>query len=514
MSSQKKTWIIGLDGASFEILRPIMDAGKLPVLSGLLKNGASGVLRSTVVPFTPQAWASVMTGNNPGKHGVFGFVRQTPGQPPVFLSSKAIKGDKLWSLFSRRGLKSLVVNVPVTFPPEPLNGSMITGMMTPSKQVEFTYPPELKTRIQDTWPDYVIDITSGLNRSRDLSIMDELDAAQETRADLLLSLIKEEEPDFLFAVFVGPDRIQHAFSQFVNPISTAYRSERAEEWRERIYESYAKLDEIIGRLIALGKDANIIFISDHGFTVERGAFYTNDFLVSQGMLALKPSVGLMPARSIIRKLNISALKRFIPNKLIKKTISFTKEGIDWSKTKAYASSVAQQGIYINLIGREPEGIVSRENYDETRDTIIKALDGINEPNSKNNILKAHRREDVFSGPHLESIPDIILDFERSGLESKDSILGGPAVEWSDGGSRGIHHRDGVFLATGPDVRTGEFNGLLLEDIAPNILALAGIKPPDNIDGRVRPDIFKIKGLDKNDQDGVAPEEQVGNRSSK
>ena len=492
MSEFKKVRLIGLDGASFEILKPMMDAGRLPVLSNLIDKGASGVLRSNTVPFTPQAWTSVITGNNPGKHGVFGFVRQTPGQPPVFLSSRAIRGEKLWSWFSRRGLKSLIVNVPVTFPPEPLNGLMITGMMTPSEEVDFTYPADLKTRILKDWPDYRLDIPSGLNRSRDLSIMDELDSAMSVRADLLMTLIEEEAPDLVFVVFVVPDRIQHAYSQLIHPKSTAYESKTARRWRERIYESYSLLDGVIGRLLASARDTNTIFISDHGFTVERGAFFTNDFLKGLGLLALKKKAGYGLAGSAIGKLNISALKRFIPNKIIKKTIKFTKEAIDWSETSAYSSPVTQQGIFINLSGREPEGVVASADYERVRDEIIDALHTLKDPKTDTPIVKARRREEIFSGASIECIPDIVLDFELSGLEAKDSVLGGQAVQWSDGGSRGIHHRDGVFIAHGPDVKAGSYDGLRLEDIAPNVLALAGLDVPAELDGKLRSDIFNIK----------------------
>ncbi len=492
MSELKKIRLIGLDGASFEILKPLMDAGKLPVLANLINKGASGVLRSNTVPFTPQAWASVITGNNPGKHGIFGFVRQTPGEPPVFLSSRAIKGEKLWSWFSRRGLKSLIVNVPVTFPPEPLNGLMVTGMLTPSEEVGFTYPADLKNRILKQWPDYRLDIPSGLNRSRDLSIMDELDSAMSTRAEMVMTLIKEEAPDLVFVVFVVPDRIQHAYSQLIDPRSTAYDSETAKRWRERIYESYTKLDGVIGRLLESQEDTNTIFISDHGFTIERGAFFTNDFLKGQGLLALKKNPGYGLVGSVIGKLNISALKRFIPNKIIKKTIKFTKEAIDWSETKAYSSPVTQQGIYINLSGREPQGVVAPADYERVRDEIIDALHKLKDPKTDAPIVLARRREAVFSGDNIECIPDIVLDFEQSGLEAKDSVLGGEAVQWSDGGSRGIHHRDGVFIAHGPDVKAGSFDGLRLEDIAPNVLALAGLDVAPGPDGKLRDDIFNVK----------------------
>jgi predicted AlkP superfamily phosphohydrolase/phosphomutase len=492
VANKPPVWLIGLDGASFEVLAPLIEAGRLPVLEGLIKQGASGVLKSSVVPFTPQAWASVITGANPGKHGVFGFVRQQPGRPPEFSSSKTIEGDKLWTWFGRRGLTNLIVNVPLTYPPEPLRGSMITGMMTPSTDSGFTYPAELKSRILSDWPDYSLDIRASIDKSRDDRVLDELDAALSVQMDVLETLVKEQSPDFFFPVFVMLDRIQHIYGHWVHPRSTVYDSGAARKRRPRIWESYARLDQALGRLLSLAPPGtNTILASDHGFTVERGGFYTNDFLRSLGLLTLKKSSSHGAARLMIKRFNLSAVKRFIPNRLVRKTISFTKEAIDWSRTSAYASPVSQSGIAINLCGRDPRGIVPAADYERVRDTVIEALSTIKDPSTGESAVTARRREELFSGPNLSLLPDIVLNFDRSCLEAKETVLTGDGIVWSNGGSRAIHHRDGLFIAAGPAVAAGNFNDLALEDIAPNILALAGLDIPPGLDGRARADIFDV-----------------------
>jgi predicted AlkP superfamily phosphohydrolase/phosphomutase len=482
-------WLIGLDGASFDILEPMMAAGKMPVLQRLIKQGASGILKSTIVPFTPQAWASVATGNNPGKHGVFGFVRQQPGRPPEFSSSKSIKGDKLWTWLSRRRLTSLIVNVPLTYPPEPLEGVMVTGMMTPSTASEFTFPREFKKRLLADWPDYSLDISASIDKSRNDSVLDELDAALAVQMDMLETLVKEKAPHFFFPVFIMADRIQHIFGQWLDPRSTAYHSGLAQKRRARILSSYTKLDAAIGRLLSLAPaGTNVLLASDHGFTVERGGFYTNDFLRSIGLLVLKSSSGHSVLRSTLRRFNSSAVKRLIPHKLIKKTVSFTKEAIDWSQTLAYASPVSQSGIFINLQGREPDGIVPAADYDRLRHRILESLALFEDP-AGGPAINAYLREDVLAGDELPAMPDIILNFDRSFLEAKELVLGGKGIVWSDGGSRAIHHRDGLFVAMGPAISPGRFTDMTLEDIAPNILALAGVDVPPGLDGRLRTDIF-------------------------
>ncbi len=491
---KKRVWLIGLDGASFDILEPIFAAGKMPVLKKVMDTGASGILRSTIVPFTPQAWGSVITGNNAGRHGIFGFVRQMPGQAPEFLSSRTLQGDKLWTRLGRGGLKSLVVNVPLTYPPDPLNGSMVTGMMTPSTESEFTYPPQLKDRILKERPDYRLDVTSSIDKSRSLALLDELEAAMEHRVALTLDLLKEQDPDFLFKVFVLPDRIQHAYSQLIHPKSTAYDSAKAAKARGRIWDSYAKLDRALGRLLAAAPEGtDMIFLSDHGFSVERGGFFTNDFLAGIGARRFKKAgsasagaAGLM--RGVIRRFNLAGIKKFVPNKMIRQTIDMTKEAIDWEQTQAYASPLAQQGISINLKGREPEGIVEPQDYEKVRDGILSEIAKVSQENGAGSVA-AFRREEVFDGPYIKGIPDIVLDFAASSLEAKDAVLGGKPISWSDGGSRGIHHREGLFLGVGPGVRPGVYEDLSLEDIAPNTLGLFGLDGSDSMDGVRRDDVF-------------------------
>lgn len=157
---------------------------------------------------------------------------------------------------------------------------------------------------------------------------------------------------------------------------------------------------------------------------------------------------------------------------------------------AYSSPVAQQGIYINLKGREPGGIVDQKDFNSICDRIIEALNTLGDSKTGKAVVKAHRREEIFDGPFLDNIPDIVFDFEGSSLEAKDVLLGGDFLQWSDGGSRGIHHRDGLFIAVGPNVRPGWFEGLVLEDLAPNLLAMAGLDGFNTMDGRLREDIFK------------------------
>lgn len=491
----RPVWLIGLDGASFEILKPMMDAGALPVLSGLIDRGATGVMKSMVAPFTPQAWASVMTGNNPGKHGIFGFTRQLPGQPPEFLNLKSIKGDRLWTWFGQAGLSSLVVNVPLTYPPEPLNGAMITGMMTPSLDSDFTYPGQLKSRVLSKQPNYRLDVVNSTSRSRNTDILGEIESAMDIQVELVLDLVRETSVSFLFFVFVLPDRIQHMFSKFIHPKSPLYDSRRTLEWRTRIWESYARMDRAIGRLMAAApNEANILFASDHGFTVNQGDFYANDFLASLGLLSLENASRHGIARSLIRHLNVSKVKQFVPGPWLRKTATLTKAAIDWSSTKAYASPPTQSGIFINLIGRGAKGIVPEAEYESLRDRIIEALSSIGHPHTGAPVVKGVRREDAFFGPYIETIPDILLDFGDSGFESKDAILNGHYLTMSDGQPRGIHHRDGIFVAVGPQVKPGNFEGLRLPDLAPNVLSLAGLKVPAGLDGKIRPDIFTLTGV--------------------
>ena len=133
MKNVRKVICIGLDGATFDLIRPWLSKGKLPNIGRIIKDGVWGELESVIPPVSAPAWTSFMTGKNPGKHGIFGFKKEKQGTyEELFVNRKLIKSETLWKCLSDVGKKVIVINVPLTYPPEEINGYLMSGMDTPS----------------------------------------------------------------------------------------------------------------------------------------------------------------------------------------------------------------------------------------------------------------------------------------------------------------------------------------------------------------------------------------------
>jgi predicted AlkP superfamily phosphohydrolase/phosphomutase len=289
-----KALVIGLDGATFTVLTPLMQSGYMPHLQKALANGATGELLSTIPPVTALAWPSFMTGNNPGKHGLMGWQgRLNEHFERPWISGSTIRGPKLWHLANREGMRVCVVNVPVTYPPEPLNGVMVTGLLTPGLKAEFTYPPDLKPALLAAVPDYQIDVDVQ-HTQRDAGnpdairrFLDEAIAATQSRGKALRWLLQREHPDLAMIVFEMPDRLQHVLWQYIEKLPAPPEEiEGAAIIQERLLTCYQTLDEEIGRLVdGLPREAHLVFLSDHGFGPLETLVHMNDWLAQRGWLA-------------------------------------------------------------------------------------------------------------------------------------------------------------------------------------------------------------------------------------
>ena len=202
----QKTAVIGLDGGTFDLIKPWVEEGYLPTFKKLMNDGVWGELRSTMPPITAPAWSSFITGMNPGNHGLIDFIKRRPGTYEVGpVNASVRRGRSLWSLLSDSGKKVLTANVPVTFPPEPVNGTLITGLLTPSETSEFTYPPELAKRLRDSG--YRIHAPQSYARGNIDSFLNSIEETTTIQINHLWKLMDEEPWDFMMYVFRGPDRM-------------------------------------------------------------------------------------------------------------------------------------------------------------------------------------------------------------------------------------------------------------------------------------------------------------------
>ncbi|RLC82088.1 MAG: hypothetical protein DRJ03_10635 [Chloroflexi bacterium] len=494
-----KTLVIGLDGATFTVLTPLMQAGYMPNLQKALARGASSELLSTIPPVTALAWPSFMTGKNPGQHGLMGWQERLNDHfERPWVNQNHIRGSKLWHLASMAGLRVCVFNVPVTYPPEPLNGVMVAGMLTPDLKTEFTYPPELGEALLSAAPDYQIDIdvqhTRRDTRNLDaiLCFLDEAERITRARGKALRWLLDREQPDLTVAVFEMPDRLQHILWQYIERLPAPLdKTKRASIIRERLLTCYQALDEEIGQLINgfSPREDYLAFLSDHGFGPWITNIHLSDWLAQQGWLTYDSR---RVSRWEVLRWAGSHMKRWLPGFLLSKARRALPllNTLDWSQTWAYAGLPTEYGIFLNVREREPAGIVEPTSYEALRTEIIEALCEWHDPRVKQPIIKAaYRREELYAGHFVTHAPDIIFELQRgyrvSDLTGRGDLLSDVSQE-----SWGFHEREGIFGMSGPGILSGtELKQVSIQDIMPTLLYSLGLPVPDDLDGRVLIELF-------------------------
>ncbi|GAB4152764.1 MAG: alkaline phosphatase family protein [Candidatus Promineifilaceae bacterium] len=506
-----KLLVIGLDGAPYPLVQAWSAAGHLPNLARLIANGSFGVLRSTIPVHSPTAWASFITGLNPGKHGVFDFVRREAGSYHLrYLRANQIEGVSLWRLLSQHGYQVGVMNVPMTYPPEPVNGFLISGLGTPS-YVTYTYPPELS--------DFLNDQAYRVNKDEvyqpgheDKWLADIYDTSQR-RAEMAVRLLQEKPWDFFMMVFRNTDEICHFFWRYMDETHPDYDPQAPSHFKTAIRDYYQRVDGWVGDILtAAGTDVNVVIMSDHGAGPLYKDVFLNEWLWQQGWLqfregsaAQRTSYTLARRLGLTRKNISDTLTRLRLHRLevlIKKALGdriqalprderpeFTT-AIAWTQTKAYSFGYYGQ-IFINLKGREPEGIVSPgAEYEALRQEIAQRLRQLVDPDDGQPVVdQLFFKEALYHGPHLEEAPDIICLMRgltyitRKGYEfaaERGVLFRAPYTHES-----GSHRLEGIVIAAGPDIAAGQaLPERPIYDLTPTLLHLLHCPVPTSMDGQV------------------------------
>ena len=503
-----KLLIIGLDGATLDIIEPLVKAGKLPTFASFMKEGAWGKLKSTVLPVSPPAWTSFMTGKNPGKHGVFGFFTNLPRQYKTRLvTASDVKAKPFWEFFKpdqRIGL----VEVPMTYPPKPINGVMISGMIVPSHLKIFTYPSSLHTELIRELGDYPIDrwLQEYIQKADPIEGLKALYYYTSFRQKAALYLIEKKGPfDFFMVVFRGTDFVQHYAFKFLDKDYTSKHPEEEDKFGEVIYQFYERMDVYIAELIQkVGKDCTVIIMSDHGGGPLKKYFYINRWLIKEGYLKLKKEakkrqikVRKRPLERVFKRLH---LEHFLPASLKRVKLPLPcvveyppEELVDWENTKAYANLVWTDGVIrINLKGREPQGSVSEKEYESLKDEIKTKLLSLVDPETGKPFIEAvYKREEIYHGPYVKEAPDILIITKNIEYAFKVDLVEGKFLETPLDPSPATHRMDGIFFMKGPTVCEGrELNNLNITDIAPTALYLMGCEVPKDMDGRIIKEAIK------------------------
>lgn len=526
---KNKVFIIGLDGASWNVIFPMIEEGKLPNFRYLMKGGTYGVLRSTIQPSSEQAWPALMSGKNNGKHGIFGFYQRKPGTYRfAFVNFKNIKAKTLWKILSERGKHVAVINVPMTYPPEEVNGVLVSGLLSPAKNSQYTYPVDLKDEIRANIGDYIIDVDEGIKWSKfegDETLVQkylkQVTEMIEMRTRVVQYIEETKKWDFLMVVYRAIDGISH---KFWNCVESQYLHEDAATHGNVIYDFYEKIDTQIGKLLqsVVGRDTSVFIVSDHGFGRLEKSVFLNRWLKKIGLLRLKDErkgfsslnisnlFRLLSKRSnypFFREFKKIALKTF-PGLAEKAYTAIAFDNINWSKTKAFAIG-SMGNIYLNVKGREPEGEVNPgEEYDRVRNDLIHQLKKLEDPYTGQPIFKeVYKGEEIYHGDYAHLAPDIV------GFKSCDYRINVVDLEKSDdevvvpikdkflfvNSRAGEHDINGVFIAYGNGIRQNvEISGAEIIDVAPTALYFSGESIPKDMDGRVLTEIVTEDFLQRNE----------------
>ena len=473
-----KMIVIGLDGASFELIEPWLRAGKLPTLKQLITSGARGNLRSCLPPTTSPSWKCYSTGRNPGKLGIFWWENVDLANWRIYIPTNRAQTMELWDYLSASGMKAGVVNMPMTYPPKQVNGFMIAGGPD-AQDRRFTYPRELEARLKKEFQYQVHPtIRSDWERSSDEAISRVMDL-MEKRFLVAKTLAKEYELDFLHLTIFYINSLHH------------------DRWNDGVVEkAWELLDRNIGMLVSEFKDCNFIIMSDHGTNEIKQVFYINSWLEKQGYLKTSGSLwlprllyrlGLNEQRlfAIAQKLHLnSILKRLVPRKLLNNIPSAIgtveleqKEAkVNWRKSRALGSG--QGPLYL------------LEDNPALRNELIDKLKKLTNPSTGLKIAKhVYQREDIYQGDFLPEAPSIIIDqyphtHIRGSIGNKN-IFEEPQ-RW-----RAENTTEGIFIASGPAFKQGiQAENVSILDLAPTILHLVGVPVPDDLDGRVLSQILR------------------------
>ena len=487
----QRVLMLGLDGMTFNVLEPAFEAGHMPNYRALLERSASGVLTSTVPPYTPPGWTSIFTGVNPGKHGIFGFTLGNRQQPGGLVRLDKVTAPAIWNAANHQGARMGVFNVPMTYPAPVLDGWSVSGMLTPEGGGDtpdnFTHPDELSKEIAAKVGEYRIDIDVDYDNDwKSTDIIERLSRNLALKRKTLQLLLEADgDLPILFAVLEAPDRLMHVHYKYIDPKLEHFNRDEAKPIRERAWRFFDEMDEMIGDLLAwAGSDGYVITMSDHGFGPKHKTVNVNVALREWGMLSVG-GAGAVTRSAGVRKLARRA-KKALPKSVWKKAKTAAQGSIDWSKTKAFSAPIPQQGIYVNLEGREPNGIVSAADYEAVRDEIIERFGSLVDPDDGLPVADlVHKREDVVWGPEAERAPDLFPVCRAYSYELSDGIYSPGVLDDYTAQPRGFHQMDGIFGVAGPGIKARDGLEARIYDITPTALHLAGLKIPET-DGEAIP----------------------------
>ena len=513
-----ETLLVGIDAACLEVLEPLFETDVTPTLRSIFADGIGGPLPSQIPPWTASAWPTIYTGTNPGKHGVFDFLT-FEGYDWDVVNATHVRERPLWQLLDYHGRSSVVVNVPVTHPPEPFDGALVPGYVGPEDPT--CHPEGLLDELREAVGDYRVYPPAE-------PTVEEYRALVRSRGSAFRYLADRFEPEFGFLEFQATDLVFH---------------DRPGD-DEAVEAIYAEVDEQVRATLDACEPDTVIVVSDHGIGPYGGAeFRINEFLRELGYIRTRRGGRGMPTWANIRdgelksgaagtvdgpsassdedgggalergvaergvggvaERGVAALARVgVTSQRIERALAAVgirdvvaervpadlaragTEQVDFPRSLAYARSRIECGVRINLEGREPEGTVPPSEYDAVREELIAVLSKVETPDGDPVFEDVAPREDYYEGPEAERAVDVVTvpnDFDQflSATLAGDQF-GPPSEPWN-------HKRQGVFAAQGEGIESNTVpESPQLVDVAPTVLATLGVPADERMDGEPLP----------------------------
>lgn len=517
--------VVGLDGATFDIIKPLIAQNRLPYLARLLEEGAWGTLRSTMPPISPTAWTTFATGKNPGQHGVFDFQHLAADYNWRPRPVRRHKHKTIWRILSEAERRVVVVDVPFTYPPEVVNGLMISGYPTPrTPGTIFTYPPDLTQQLEKFdlqlelgWPEARIDVHADFFKA--------WESVMQRRERLLVHLLHQERWDLFTVVFGITDTLSHTLWHYLDQAHPASQDDRAEAFRQALFYGYEQCDRVLGHLWeAIPEDTHLLVLSDHGFGTIRPRQWLMRFLTERGWLhfkqpqkaggaiqflrttALKAYTELGWLRRRVRELRPDSKER-LKQSLAQGGLLAETAAVDPTTSVALPSDMGTH-IYLNRQDRFQNSLLNSQQARHLANDIRQALLVARDPIDGLPVIRAvYTCQEIYTGGATDDAPDLIIEYQNRYTPGRIPKKSNPNLE-------GGHVPEGILLAWGAGIETQQIPDTEILHLMPTMLHLLGQPVPPDIDGQVLTTLFRPDWLEQNpvrwgEQPAVLIKEEMG-----
>lgn len=491
-----KLLIVGLDGATFRCLNPWMEAGWMPTLRALMESSRRGVLYSTVPPVTAPSWVSIFSGVNPGRHGIYNFVHFDAEGKALPHSSRDVRVERLWHRLNRAGLSTHVVDVPLTFPPEPVMGTMVSDLMVAGEQEARTWPPSLRSALTaEVGADFSWAIGDGLGVTP--AYLEHL--AQSIRHKMRLDqwLLLRHPVDCFITVFQHTDVLSHYFWHLWDPQHPAHDPALSRRLEPLLKQVLQTLDEAVRALLeSAGPEATVAVVSDHGFGPVRQRVRLNDWLLREGYLEVSRrdrlklaltrrglhTAGLVATVRRVDRLGLLSRLKLKTARHLLSSLEAVGPSPERKRSRAWLAHGLSPGLNLSEQAQHDEALIER---------LMVQLRGLQTQEGQQVFERVCRREEVYHGEALREAPDVVLQLSE-GLVLTPELTGGEWLECSRPGQiSGFHRPEGVWSLRARGVTPGEGPALQVVDLVPSWMQSLGLRVPSELDGRCAEWLFPV-----------------------